>query len=1021
MVVVMKTDVVGMARSSWSYARRRLWVRLVALSSVLILGGALAAASPSPATAAGGTVILVVPPGATTPSVPYDYLATNLSDAQQLVRQHNSTGNVTVELATASYSITQPLNFGTADGGQNGYYVTWQAAPGATPVISGGEPVTGWTLYNAASNIWQASVAPGLNSRNLDVNGVEAPIAGSPIAGSPAATSSSWTITSNGFTITNATLASTLDALPDQSHIEIEHRGTWTDHYCPVSSIVGTTLTMAQPCWENNTMGYDTGSSTSGDYIENSLAYLNKPTEWYLNSQAGVLYYEPPAGTSPSSLNIQLPLVETLLDISGSYSNPVANLIIQGLEFENSSWLAPSSPSGYADQQQNYYLAETSAAGYPTFNSCRNGCSLFEATRGHWNEVPGAIQVSAATGVTFADDTFTDLGSAALGIGEDAVANASGVGLGAQNITLANNTFTQIAASGIMIGGIQAEASHPTNPLAANQNIVVENNHITATGTNYLDSDGVQTNNTTHAEITHNQIDNIPYDGIGTGFGWGFFDPGGSQDYSNRGTYNYYPVPTAATPQNYNNVTDNLIYSTGKGTSSFSCCAGPFYNLSASPFSVVSGNYMYANNPGQGGLYNDEGTRFLTFVGNVIQDATSWAGVNSSSTNNADDNLFYGNWHNHSATVNSTTGTGSPHYNVVFANPLIPGTAWPPAAQQVIGNAGLASGLGYPAPTITTLNQATMTVGSSGSYTVFASGSPTPSIAEAGTLPSGVTFTDNGNGTATFAGTPVAGSAGVYPISLTAANGPGSTVTQAFALTVLAQGPTATTVTITGRVTSASTGLPLGNVCAYLYFNPTAATPGASACTSANGSYEMDGVVPGPLQLLDTYHYLVKLVDPAGTYTSVWYNGTPAGAQTEATGNAIQLEGRLNTAVTGIDAVMPVNQAPSITSAASLTAALSVPFTFVMQASGSPWASFAETGALPSGVTFVSEGDGTALLSGTPASSSAGTYVITVTASNGISPAATQTFTLTIAGPTTTASVALRPRRPAGGTQRRRA
>jgi hypothetical protein len=876
---------------------------LVAAASTGVLLAALVGFGAT-AAAASNYEICVVPSGGTQPAGCNQVVST-LSAAKTAVEQNNGSGNVTVELATGTYTLTSPLDLGAADGGQNGDYVTWEAAPAATPVISGSEQVANWSVYNSASNIWEANVGVGTNSRNLYVNGVEAPIAGSPLGGSAAVTSSYLTATSTGFTIENSALESELDALPDQSQVEIEHRGTWTDHYCPVSSISGTALNVAQPCWENNTMGWDSGDSTSGDYIENSLAFLNEPNEWYLDSQTGVLYYEASAGTNMSSRNVELPLVQSLLDISGSYSNPVLNLTFQGIQFSDSSWLAPSSPTGYADQQQNYFLAETSPAGYPGFGSCTSGCALSEATRGKWNEVPGAVQVSAASGVTFAGDTFSDLGSAALGIGEDADANTSGVGLGAQNITVAHNTFSQLAATGIMIGGIQSpNASQPTNALAAVKNVVVENNTISATGTNYLDSDGVQASYTTHAVIANNQIDNTPYDGIETGFGWGAFDPGGSQDYSNRGTYNYYSVPTTATPQQYTQVTNNLIYNTGFGTSSFSCCAGPFYNLSADPGGVVSGNYMYGNNPGQGGLYNDEGSRFTTFEDNVIQGATSWAGVNSYSTNNSDDNLFYSNWYNNSATVNSSTGIGSPHYNVVFANTLVSGTAWPTAAAQVISNAGLASGLGYPAPTITTLGRATMTVGSSSSYTLFASGSPTPSFAETGTLPSGVTFTDHGNGTATLSGTPASGSAGTYPISITASNGSGSAATQSFTLTVLAQSPTSTTVTVTGRVTSASTGLPLANVCVYLYFNPTTTTASASACTSANGSYEMDGVVPGPLQLLDTYHYLVKFVDSSGT---VWYNGTATGAQTEADANAIQLEGRLDTAVSGINAIMPVS------------------------------------------------------------------------------------------------------------------
>ena len=658
---------------------RRAGRLTAALVAAVSIGGALVVLEAT-AAAASNYEICVVPSGGTQPAG-CNVVVSTIGAAKTDVEQNNGAGNVTVELATGTYALTSPLSLGAADGGQNGNYVTWEAAPSAKPVISGSVQVTNWSLYNSGSNIYEANVGVGTNSRNLYVNGVEAPIAGSPLGGSAAVNSSYLTPTSSGFTINNSGLESQLDALPDQSQIEIEHRGTWTDHYCPVSSISGSALNMAQPCWKNNTMGWDTGDTSSGDYIENSLAFLNEANEWYLDSATGVLYYEASAGTNMSSRNVELPVVQSLLDISGSYSSPVQNLTVEGIQFSGTSWLAPSSSSGYADQQQNYFLAETDPAGYPSFGSCTAGCALSEATRGQWNETPGAIQVSAASGVTFAGDTFSDLGSAGLGIGEDADANTSGVGLGAQNVTVANNTFSQIAATGIMIGGIQSpNASQPTNPQAAVKNVVVENNNISATGTNYLDSDGVQASYTTHAVIAHNVVDNIPYDGIETGFGWGVFDPGGSQDYSNRGTYNYYSVPTTATPQEYTQVTDNVIYNAGFGTGSFACCAGPFYNLSADPFGVVSGNYMYSNNPGQGGLYNDEGSRFTTFAGNVIAGSTSWAGVNSYSTNNSDDNLFEGNWYNNSATVNSSTGTGSPHYNVVYANTSVAGTAWPTAA-----------------------------------------------------------------------------------------------------------------------------------------------------------------------------------------------------------------------------------------------------------------------------------------------------------------------------------------------------
>ena len=63
-------------------------------------------------------------------------------------------------------------------------------------------------------------------------------------------------------------------------------------------------------------------------------------------------------------------------------------------------------------------------------------------------------------------------------------------------------------------------------------------------------------------------------------------------------------------------------------------------------------------------------------------------------------------------------------------------------------------------------------------------GLPTAALSRDGTLPSGVTFTDNGDGTATLAGTPAAGTNGVYTLSITASNGVAPDASQTFTLTV---------------------------------------------------------------------------------------------------------------------------------------------------------------------------------------------------------------------------------------------
>jgi hypothetical protein len=88
------------------------------------------------------------------------------------------------------------------------------------------------------------------------------------------------------------------------------------------------------------------------------------------------------------------------------------------------------------------------------------------------------------------------------------------------------------------------------------------------------------------------------------------------------------------------------------------------------------------------------------------------------------------------------------------------------------------------APSITSGASTSFDVLSNGSFTVTATGEPTPALSETGALPNGLTFTDNGDGTATLSGTPTTGTAGSYPVTFTASNGVAPNATQSFTLTV---------------------------------------------------------------------------------------------------------------------------------------------------------------------------------------------------------------------------------------------
>ncbi len=95
------------------------------------------------------------------------------------------------------------------------------------------------------------------------------------------------------------------------------------------------------------------------------------------------------------------------------------------------------------------------------------------------------------------------------------------------------------------------------------------------------------------------------------------------------------------------------------------------------------------------------------------------------------------------------------------------------------------------APGFTSAASVTFTPSTRGSFTVTTSGYPTSVLTETGVLPSGVTFTDNGDGTATLAGVPTA--TGTFPLTLFAVNGVEPAAAQAFTLNVGNDVPTAIT------------------------------------------------------------------------------------------------------------------------------------------------------------------------------------------------------------------------------------
>jgi VCBS repeat-containing protein len=303
-----------------------------------------------------------------------------------------------------------------------------------------------------------------------------------------------------------------------------------------------------------------------------------------------------------------------------------------------------------------------------------------------------------------------------------------------------------------------------------------------------------------------------------------------------------------------------------------------------------------------------------------------------------------------------------------YAVSLTASGATPPPATQTL-TLGVVDPRGA-APTIPSINTTTFVTGVANTFTLVATGTPAPVLTWSGTTPPGVNFVDNGNGTATLAG--VSASPGVHQLTITASN-PSGTFTQRFTLIVKNVEATPTFTTPAAAIFTVGTA---GSF--------SIAAQAASAVTQIS---QTGGTLPAGLALTS---------NPDGTATIA---GMPQAGTAGLHALTVEAtDGAATPATQQQNLRIIVHEAPAITSAGNATFVVASAGTFTIAATGMPMPVAAVAGALPAGVTFTDNHDGTATLSGTPTDPGPYplTFPLTVTAVNGVGTTATQTFTLSV-------------------------
>lgn len=608
------------------------------------LAAALACAAPAAASAEldppahGRADFYVAPNGSDTSKGTPNHPFRTLERAQQAVRERTARmqRNLVVHLADGTYRLTSPLTLDARDSGRNGHNVIYEAQPGAHPVLSGGRTITGWTLADRAHNIWKAPAA-GLATRQLYVDGRRATRA-------RGLENASFTQTATGFTTDDTSIANWKH--PEDA--EIVSRVRWRDYRCGIASVqatdTGADIRMQEPCWTNSHLEGSWIGFGQPAWVENAYELLDQPGEWYLDRHAGTLYYIPRPGEDMAHADVVAPALQQVLDVKGTVDEPVEHVRFEGLTFADTTWLAPDEDTGFVETQAGTRLLDPSWAGWFGLKP------------------DGGVELAGARHITFAGDTFTRLGGAGVDF------NA-----GSQHNAIVRSRFDDVGSNGIEVGSVFAEDSHPSDPRAALDDHLIQDNVITRIGVDDTGAVAIFLGYTAHTVVDHNTIHDLPYTGISSGWGWGSADPGGNPWYANNGGQPVYATPTNA---HDNRITNNDIYDYMK----LMADGAGIYTLGAQPRTVISGNYVHdMKGTDFAALYPDEGTQDILWQDDVVKNVPRWAHVWTPSIRNNIMRRIYSDTNN--ATLNAPDNDIAPPILVTDGN-------WPAPARAIMAEAG---------------------------------------------------------------------------------------------------------------------------------------------------------------------------------------------------------------------------------------------------------------------------------------------------------------------------------------------